>query len=149
MYYHHKILHCSQLQPCGILQREESAKTRGSAVSLFVLEMEVFLGMLQSTIARSSAFSFYPKCETLKLTRLCFADDLMLFSSANIHSLTIIQDTLEAFKRISDLSANPTKSENFLSAVPAHLKHQILDFLQFKEGKLPVKYLGVPLILGR
>ena len=90
---------------------------------LFVLVMEVFLGMLQSTIARSSAFRFHPKCETLKLTRLCFADDLMLFSSANIHSLTIIQDTLEAFKRISDLSANPTKSENFLSAVLAHLKH--------------------------
>ena len=116
---------------------------------LFVLVMEVFLIMLQSAIARSSAFRFHPECETLKLTRLCFADDLMLFSSANIHSLTIIQDTLEAFKRISDLSTNPTKSENFLSAVPAHLKHQILDFLRFKEGKLPVKYLGVPLISGR
>ena len=73
----------------------------------------------------------------------------MLFSSANIQSLTIIQDTIEAFKIISDLSANPTKSEKFLLAVPAHLKHQILDFLRFKEGKLPVKYLGVPLISGR
>ena len=70
----------------------------------------------------------------------------MLFLSANIHSLTISQDTLETFKRISGLSANPTKSENFLLAVPAHLKHQILEFLQFKEGKLPVNYLGVPLL---
>ena len=66
----------------------------------------------------------------------------MLFSSANIHSLTIFQDTLEAFKRISDLSANPTKVENFLSAVLAHLN-------QFKEGKLPISYLGVPFISGR
>jgi len=49
-------------------------------------------------------------------------------------------------KRISGLSANPTKSENFLLAVPAHLKDQILEFLQFKEGKLPVIYLGVPLL---
>ena len=70
----------------------------------------------------------------------------MLFLSANIHSLTIFQDTLRTFKRISGLSANPTKSENFLLAVPAHLKHQILEFLQFKEGKLPVNYLGVPLL---
>ena len=28
----------------------------------------------------------------------------------------------------------------------AHLKHQILEFLQFKEGKMPVNYLGVPLL---
>ena len=90
---------------------------------LFVLVMEVFSRMLQSAISRSSAFRFLPKCEALKLTHLCFADDLMLFSSANIHSLTTFQDTLGAFKRISDLSANPTKSENFLSAVLAHLKH--------------------------
>ena len=116
---------------------------------LFVLVMEVFLRMLQSVISRSNAFRFHPKCEALKVTRLCFADDWMLFSSANIHSVTIFQDTLEAFKRISGLSANPTKTENFLSAVPAHLKHQILEFLQFKEGKLPVNYLGVPLISGR
>jgi len=73
----------------------------------------------------------------------------MLYSSANIYSLTIIQDTREVFKRISGLSANPKKTENFLSSVPAHLKHQILEFLQFKEGKLPVNYLGVPLISGR
>ena len=70
----------------------------------------------------------------------------MLFLSANIHSLTIFQDTLGTFKRISGLSANPTKSENFLLAVPAHLNHQILEFLQFKEGKLPIIYLGVPLL---
>jgi hypothetical protein len=28
-------------------------------------------------------------------------------------------------------------------------KTRILDVLQFKEGKLPVRYLGVPLISGR
>ena len=28
----------------------------------------------------------------------------------------------------------------------AHLKHQILELLLFKEGKLPVNYLGVPLL---
>ena len=93
-----------------------------------------------------SAFRFHPKCEALKLTHLCFADDLMLFSTANIHSFTIYQDTLGTFRRILGLSANPTKSENFLLAVPAHLKHQILEFLRFKEGKLPVNYLGVPFL---
>ena len=56
---------------------------------------------------------------------------------------------LEAFKKILGLRANPTNSENFLAAVPARLKQGILEFLQFKEGKLPVKYLGVPLISGR
>ena len=77
-----------------------------------------------------------------KLTHLFFANGLILFSSANIHSLTIFQDFLEAFKKILGLRANPANSENFLAAVPAHLKQGILEFLKFKEGKLPVKYLG-------
>ena len=104
--------------------------------------MEVFSRMLQSAISSSSAFRFHSKCEALKLTHLFFADGLILFSSANIHSLSIFQDSLEAFKKILGLRANPANSENFLAAVPAHLKQGILEFLKFKEGKLPVKYLG-------
>ena len=56
---------------------------------LFVLVMEVFLRMLQSAISRSPAFRFHPKCEALKLTQLCFADDLMLYSSAHLFSYYI------------------------------------------------------------
>jgi len=36
-----------------------------------------------------------------------------------------------------------------LAAVPLTLKQQILAVLQFKEGKLPVRYLGVRLISKR
>ena len=136
MYYHTKILYCLQWWPCGIIQGDPLSPY------LFVLVMEVFSRMLQSAISSSSAFRFHSKCEALKLTHLFFADGLILFSSANIHSLTIFQDSLEAFKKILGLRANPANSENFLAAVPAHLKQGILEFLKFKEGKLPVKYLG-------
>ena len=33
--------------------------------------------------------------------------------------------------------------------MPQDVKRQILDVLQFKEGSLPVRYLGLPLISGR
>ena len=46
------------------------------------------------------------------------------------------------------MDINPSKSEVFLSTVPQDVKGQILDVLQFKEGTLPVRYLGLPLISG-
>ena len=46
------------------------------------------------------------------------------------------------------MDINPSKSEVFFSTVPQDVKGQILDVLQFKEGTLPVRYLGLPLISG-
>ena len=43
-------------------------------------------------------------------------------------------------------SINPSKSGVFLSAIPQHLKKQILEILQFKEEYQLVRYLGLPLI---
>jgi hypothetical protein len=44
------------------------------------------------------------------------------------------------------LRANPTKSSLFCAGLPAGDKSVLLDTLQVKEGSLPVRYLGVPLI---
>jgi hypothetical protein len=56
---------------------------------------------------------------------------------------------LEEFREISGLALNPNKSEIFFAAVPGDIKAQILACLQFKEGYLPVRYLGMPLISGK
>jgi len=46
-----------------------------------------------------------PKCADLKLTHLCFADDLMVFLGADVQSPGLIQDVLQSFKKLSRLSA--------------------------------------------
>ncbi|XP_071708577.1 uncharacterized protein [Rutidosis leptorrhynchoides] len=100
-------------------------------------------------IRRSKGFKYHPKCDKLKIINLCFADDLFLFSHANSASVTVIRDSLEEFKRCSGLVPSLPKSTAFFANVPSSMKTLILDILPFEEGKLPVRYLGVPLVSSR
>ena len=59
------------------------------------------------------------------MTHVCFADDLMVFVGVDIQSNKLVQGVLDLFKKVSDLGANPLKSEALLVVVPSKLKHQI------------------------
>lgn len=56
---------------------------------------------------------------------------------------------LNEFSTLSGLKCNPAKSTVFCIGVSQVVKDRILGCLQMKEGKLPVRYLGVPLISSR
>ncbi|KAK1441012.1 hypothetical protein QVD17_06848 [Tagetes erecta] len=58
-------------------------------------------------------------------------------------------EVLRKFAGMSGLSPNMHKSTVFFCHVPLQVKNGILNRFQFIEGKLPVKYLGVPLISSR
>ena len=47
------------------------------------------------------------------------------------------------------MTINEGKSSIFSSGTNDETKHLLLNFLRFKEGKLPVKYLCVPLVSTR
>lgn len=49
-------------------------------------------------IHNSPKFKFHLKCKSLRLTHLCFANNLMSFSATDIHSISLVQTALEAFK---------------------------------------------------
>ena len=53
---------------------------------------------------------------------------------------------LQEFSDLSGLCANPNKSSLCCTGVPQLVKEQLTDCLQVKERKIPVRYLGVPLI---
>jgi len=92
---------------------------------------------------------FHLKCSSLKLTHLCFADDLLIFSSASCDFIKVINDVLEEFEELAGLKANPAKSSMFFGGVPLGVKNDILNFLYMHEGKLPIRYLGVSLLSKR
>jgi hypothetical protein len=68
------------------------------------------------------------------------------FFDADLHSISINQATLLEFENLSGPKANPSKSSLFCSGVSSRMKTILLDRLQMKEGQLPVRHLGVPLI---
>uniref|UniRef100_A0A251VNU9 Putative RNA-directed DNA polymerase, eukaryota, Reverse transcriptase zinc-binding domain protein n=1 Tax=Helianthus annuus TaxID=4232 RepID=A0A251VNU9_HELAN len=116
---------------------------------LFTLVMEVLTRILHETIRIDSSFRFHNKCERQQIVNLCFADDLFLFARGDVNSAKCIMSSLNKFTKMSGLAPNSHKSTVFFCNVPISAKNAILDVLPFVEGKLPVRYLGVPLICSK
>ena len=81
---------------------------------LFVLAMEVFSRIMAKHTSIHLGFRFHPKCESLRLTHLCFANDLLVFSKASLSSISIIKVALFEFENLSGLKVNPSESSFFL-----------------------------------
>ncbi|GJX32451.1 hypothetical protein Tco_0242306 [Tanacetum coccineum] len=116
---------------------------------LFTLVMEVLTLMLQRRVHESEVFIYHRFYSKLDLINLCFVDDLFLFAYGDVHSASIIKEALEEFKGASGLTPSLPKSTAYFYNVLNHVKLSILQILPFEEGKLPVKYLGVPLVSSR
>ncbi|KAL0444866.1 UNVERIFIED_CONTAM: LINE-1 reverse transcriptase [Sesamum latifolium] len=64
---------------------------------LFVLVMEVLRMILQQLIEQDEEFTFHWKCRDIGLFQLSFADDLLLFSSADESSVGLFHRGLQVF----------------------------------------------------
>ncbi|GJT88377.1 RNA-directed DNA polymerase, eukaryota, reverse transcriptase zinc-binding domain protein [Tanacetum coccineum] len=82
----------------------------------------------------------------VKLTHLCFADDLMIFSHGDRDYVAIIKSAMEDFSRFSSLKPSLEKSWVFFGNVSVQAQNAILEVLPFFVDVLPIKYLGVPLL---
>ncbi|GKB61096.1 putative reverse transcriptase domain, reverse transcriptase zinc-binding domain protein [Tanacetum coccineum] len=116
---------------------------------LFTLVMEGLTLMLNRRVRVSNNFTYHRYCSNLNIINLCFADDLFLFAHGDVESARVIMDTLEEFKIASGITPSLPKSTAYFCNVLNYVKIGILTILPFEEGKLPVKYLGVPLVPSR
>ncbi|GJQ90020.1 RNA-directed DNA polymerase, eukaryota, reverse transcriptase zinc-binding domain protein [Tanacetum coccineum] len=82
---------------------------------LFTLVMEVLNLLIVKNTHEGSRFIYHYGCKDLKITHLCYADDLMVFCHGDAN--------------VSEQS-----------------RHEILNVVPFKVGKLFIKYLSVPLL---
>jgi hypothetical protein len=95
----------------GYFKGEKELRQGGPlSAYLFVIAIEVFYRILGDLTREGLGFKFHPKCSKLKLTHLCFANDLLIFSVANLSSISIIKDALLEFEVLFGLKANPSKS---------------------------------------
>ncbi|GKD27094.1 putative reverse transcriptase domain, reverse transcriptase zinc-binding domain protein [Tanacetum coccineum] len=116
---------------------------------LFTLVMEVLTLMLQRRVRDSNQFTYHRYCSKLDLINLCFLDDLFLFAHGDVNSVMVIKEALDEFKCASGLIPSLPKSTAYFCNVLNFTKLVILQILPFEEGRLPVKYLGVPLVSSR
>ncbi|GJV30013.1 hypothetical protein Tco_1386461 [Tanacetum coccineum] len=116
---------------------------------LFTLIMEVFTLMLRRKVRDSGDFVYHHHCDELEIINLCFADDLFIFAHGDPTSAMVIKEALEEFKNAFGLIPSLLKITSYFCNVLNHIKISILQILPFEEGRLPVKYLGVPLVSSR
>ncbi|KAL0444871.1 UNVERIFIED_CONTAM: LINE-1 retrotransposable element O protein [Sesamum latifolium] len=116
---------------------------------LFVLVMEVLTLILQQLIDQDGGFSYHWRCEAMQLFQLGFADDLLLLSKADTASVHVFKRALTTFADLSWLHANLHKSHLILSRSAALFRDTLLAILDFQEGHLPLRYLGLPLLASR
>lgn len=111
---------------------------------LFVLAME-YLNRCLLRLADNLDFNYHPRCHKLGITHLCFADDLLMFARGDNLSVQLIHDAFSSFSEASGLKTNLNKSQIYFGGVDEDVKHEIMQLVEYQEGTLPVKYLGVPL----
>nr|GEX00064.1 hypothetical protein [Tanacetum cinerariifolium] len=116
---------------------------------LFTLVMKVFNLVLRREIDMNPTFRFHWQCKELKLTHLCFADDLLLFCNGDSSSVAVLKNAISIFGGLSGLLPNFTKSTVFFGNVKEVSRLRILNIMPFRVGSLPVRYLGVLLISKR
>ncbi|KAL0294832.1 UNVERIFIED_CONTAM: hypothetical protein Sangu_3209800 [Sesamum angustifolium] len=68
---------------------------------------------------------------------------------AHLPSIKVLTNTLTEFATLSGLKVNPAKSQIILSSSVQQERQQILEYLGFHEGSLPIRYLGIPLTSSR
>ncbi|GJZ46112.1 RNA-directed DNA polymerase, eukaryota, reverse transcriptase zinc-binding domain protein [Tanacetum coccineum] len=113
---------------------------------MFTMVMEVFNLIMGKNIEESSEFRYHFGCKELKLSHMCFADDLLVLCKGNKGSIEVVKKSLEEFSHVSGLVPNLGKSLIFFGSIKKRDKIDLLQVLPFKYGRLPVRYLGVPLL---
>ncbi|GJU22982.1 RNA-directed DNA polymerase, eukaryota, reverse transcriptase zinc-binding domain protein [Tanacetum coccineum] len=101
-----------------------------------IINGERVVGMFMITMAYNS----------VKITHLCFADDLLVFCNGDQKSVNVIKESLDEFSGVSGLVPNMQKSTIFFGGLSNAEQQVILNIIPFTVGKLPVRYLGVPII---
>ena len=112
---------------------------------LFVLCINVLSHMIDNA-AREKKFELHPSCQSIALTHLCFADNLMVFVEGTKESIEGALSVFDEFATWSGLSISLEKSTVYMAGISAGDKRMILTDFFFEEGELPIRYLGLPLM---
>ncbi|XP_048634909.1 uncharacterized protein LOC125608532 [Brassica napus] len=130
----------------GFFQSRKGLR-QGCALSpyLFVICMNVLSSIMDKAAARG-IIGYHPKCQNILLTHLCFADDLLVFTDGTKRSIENVLKIFEDFAAISGLKISLEKSTLFTAGLSDIQARDILTCFPFASGKLPVRYLSLPLL---
>lgn len=98
-----------------------------------------------NSAAENEIIGYHPRCKDTKLTHLCFADDLLIFTDGTPASIQGIIDVLAEFQTLSGLAISPQKSCFFPAGLSQDEIANLVNISGINQGFLPMRYLGLPL----
>lgn len=113
---------------------------------LFLFAMQGFSVIINSYVDKK-LISPIKASNSFSVSHVCFADDLMLFSEADVSNAQAVKDLLKEFSLVSGLHASLGKSQIILSKRDD--RKAILQILNVPIAQLPLTYLGVPIFMGK
>ncbi|XP_019106857.1 uncharacterized mitochondrial protein AtMg01250-like [Beta vulgaris subsp. vulgaris] len=116
---------------------------------LFVLCMEYLSRVLIHSVSNMPQFHFHPNCKSLKLTHLCFVDELILYCKGEFPSVYLLLQAFKLFSSTSGLKANMDKSSLYCCGMKSSDVQRVVDASGLQISGLPFKYLGVPICSKR
>ncbi|GAA0147640.1 hypothetical protein LIER_07292 [Lithospermum erythrorhizon] len=114
---------------------------------LFIDVMEGFNALLMRSIVKLG-FDFHPSYTALQLTHVCFDVDLFIVVGATEKSFRTIKQSLNEFGKMASLLLNLDKSQCFFAGITDELEARLGIIMCIPIGKLPVRYLEVPLTIS-
>ncbi|XP_048498172.1 uncharacterized protein LOC125496687 [Beta vulgaris subsp. vulgaris] len=131
--------------PVGFFRAQRGLR-QGDPMSplLFALGMD-YLDRILKFVGDQEGFQFHVKCKEMKISHLCFVDDLLLFCKGEFRSIYTLLQGFEMFSHASGLEVNRNKSEIYYTGMQQNEIQRVTDISGFQKGKLPFRYLGVPI----
>ncbi|GJX03145.1 hypothetical protein Tco_0189061 [Tanacetum coccineum] len=107
--------------------------------------MEVLNLLIKKNIEEHVDFKYHYGCNTLKITHLCFADDLLVFCYGDSESVKVIKESLDEFSGYSGLLPN---AEEHCELTKGKAKVS-WDAVSVKKDTLWVKWIYIEKLKGR
>nr|GEW51184.1 RNA-directed DNA polymerase, eukaryota, reverse transcriptase zinc-binding domain protein [Tanacetum cinerariifolium] len=104
---------------------------------IFTLVMEMLSLIVQDRVEKRKEFKYHFRCKNLKLTYVCFADDLLMFCNGDKGYASVFKEAIKEFGSISGLLLNYNKSTIIFGNMTEEDKQEILECVPFKVEKLP------------
>ncbi|XP_074278014.1 uncharacterized protein LOC141601619 [Silene latifolia] len=123
------------------LQGQERTKA-GDPLSPLVFTISLdYLSRILEVIQQHQHFRYHPLCQRIKLSHLCFPDDLIMFCKGDKSSIKLLLNSFDYFSKASGLVMNREKSNIYFNGTDEQLIKEVEIATGMKRGKVPFKYL--------
>ncbi|XP_060190872.1 uncharacterized protein LOC132620196 [Lycium barbarum] len=130
--------------PRGVKQRDPLSPT------LFILASECMSRALNYLHSKAKFRGFGMPKWSPYINHLAYADDTIIFSSAEEDSLKLIMDTLASYEAVSGQKVNKMKSAVFLHHnMTQEVEEKVFSITRIPRKEFSFTYLGVPIYYGR